>query len=1189
MGSSKKVTVGYRYRMGLHMGLCHEPDAMLEIRAGDRTAWGGFVTESRAININAPDLFGGDEREGGIQGTCDVMMGRDDQEPNPYLVEQQGTPQPAYRGFLGLVFRGLITSNNPYIKAWAVRVRNILRGWHGGEAWYPERAPVYLEMMNTAVVIALDRSGSMNEMTDNGQTRMENAKAALAGVFDFIEGRLSPGVRLDLHGVGWAHNASTITRNNADAGGVAAVRNFFLGMAANGNETDFHFATDSAAAFFSGLPADTRKIFIFITDGEPSRAGLPFPLPEGEAVSLCADAAAALFQTPGVQAYGFNIDLTDTRWTAYLDNTSSDGVPVLDGANPEAMTTAVARALGERIGMNPAHIVYQALTDADWGMGYPEATIDQASFKAAADGLANEGLGVCLKWNNQSTIQEFTQIVADHASLVYGQDRRTGLFRMRLLRHDYNIEDLPVFTRHDVKVVRYQRPSLADTVNEVIVQFTDGETGKEATTPPLQNLANIQGQGRVVSQTLNFPGVTTIGLANRVGMRELQARSTPLWRFSLEAKRRFATLLPGEPFVLDLLDTDIGVRLVMRPGEIDYGETGDAVVRAECVEDVFAMPVTTYAGNPGTGGTAPDTEPRQAPAMAFEVPYAELVQVLPAAELAALPPDAGYLATVAAKPAGAAFNYNLHTRMAPADYETITTGDFAPAAVLSADVGRNPETDTALPVSGMSNMARLELGQAMFLGSGADAEMVRVDAIDLAGGIITVGRGCGDTLPSAWPAGTRLWGYDEASAGDPTQYVDGETVNAKVTTRTPGGELALAMAPQMAVTMASRAGRPYPPGRFQINGEYWPEEIGGDIVVTWAHRDRKLQADTLVSSDEPGVGPEPGATYTVTIYLGDSATPLHTETGITGDTFTWEPPSAATYRVELKSVREGLDSWQTYSHQVGNGGALWSPVNLPTAPKVWYSDASPVTEVAGRISQLGDLSGGNMHAAQADAGRRPVRILEGLNGRSVVAFNGTNEILIGPSTPAGTTILRNVGEAWSIAVYRATTTNSTHRYFFNMSFPGGNATRFLPFAGVTGSVNRPGVGGRSQSSDGYSEVLSPTSVGTAWTMAMHRVRFTAKQGLVDVNGQNAVTATMANMTAAAAQDVDNTPFTFGSNYSAWGGVFFAGEFAEFIFGTTPLSPEDVDRLFGYLAHKWGLAGSLPPGHPYKEYPPFVGP
>ena len=44
-GSSKSQTVGYRYRMGLHLALCQGPvDAVQEIQMGDRTAWGDADT-----------------------------------------------------------------------------------------------------------------------------------------------------------------------------------------------------------------------------------------------------------------------------------------------------------------------------------------------------------------------------------------------------------------------------------------------------------------------------------------------------------------------------------------------------------------------------------------------------------------------------------------------------------------------------------------------------------------------------------------------------------------------------------------------------------------------------------------------------------------------------------------------------------------------------------------------------------------------------------------------------------------------------------------------------------------------------------------------------------------------------------------------------------------------------------------
>lgn len=932
-GSSKKVTVGYRYNMGLHMGLCHEPDAMLEIRAGDRTAWQGFVTETGTIGINAPNLFGGDEREGGIQGTCDVMMGRPDQEPNAYLASMQGTPQPAYRGFLGLVYRGLIASNNPYIKAWSVKVRSILRGWHEDAPWYPERAMVgHGGVASAAIYFALDVSGSMGEMTPNGQTRLTNAKNAINAALDFIQAAgVGQGVNVDICVVAWGSYPSarsSITRRAATSGDVTALKAWVSGLSSSYG-TYFPAGVMDMEPFFTGAPAGVRRTAFFITDGEPIDAG------SGQTPLEIAQAAAAIVGAVpgGVEVHGINIDLAETSYTAIVDNTPGNGVPVVEGGNPDALTAVIVNALAAQFAMNPAHIIYQALTDPDWGMGYPGATIDDVTFKAAADKLAAEGFGLSFKWNNQSTIQEFTQIVADHASLVYGQDRRTGKFRMRLLRHDYDVDDLPVFTSKDVKVIRYQRPSLADTVNEIIVQFTDKD-GKEAATAPLQNLANIQGQGRVVSQTLNFPGLTTMSLATRVGMRELQARSTPLWRFSIEAKRRFAELLPGEPFVLDLLDTDVGVRLVMRAGEIDYGETADSVVRAECVEDVFGMPETTYVGDPGSGGTPPDVSPQVGPAAVFEVPYTELVQTMTTATLAELPDDAGFVGAVALRPAGVPLNYALYTRMGAAEFDEAATGDYAPGGVLGEAVTDDP-ADNVLQLSAASQLDALVVGSGAFLGSGPNTETVRIDAIDAGTLQITVGRGCADTLPHEWPAGTRLWGYDVEAAADPQQYVDGETIDARVVNRTPSGQVPLESAPAGSVTIASRQARPYPPAWVRLNGQHKPTLIGSDMVFTWRHRDRVLQADTLVDGAEASVGPEVGTTYTVQVWTSDASTLITERDAVDGDTVTVPIGEvfAASVIVRVFSVRDGLESWQRWE---------WA-IEIPVAPLSFVFTDDPYT------------------------------------------------------------------------------------------------------------------------------------------------------------------------------------------------------------------------------------------------------
>ncbi|WP_256986861.1 hypothetical protein [Pseudomonas aeruginosa] len=59
-GRSKAQTMGYRYYMGILMGFARGPlDEMVEIKAGDRTAWKGSVMSNQTIQIQAGELFGG--------------------------------------------------------------------------------------------------------------------------------------------------------------------------------------------------------------------------------------------------------------------------------------------------------------------------------------------------------------------------------------------------------------------------------------------------------------------------------------------------------------------------------------------------------------------------------------------------------------------------------------------------------------------------------------------------------------------------------------------------------------------------------------------------------------------------------------------------------------------------------------------------------------------------------------------------------------------------------------------------------------------------------------------------------------------------------------------------------------------------------------------------------------------------
>ena len=237
--------------------------------------------------------------------------------------------------------------------------------------------------------------------------------------------------------------------------------------------------------------------------------------------------------------------------------------------------------------------------------------------------------------------------------------------------------------------------------------------------------------------------------------------------------------------------------------------------------------------------------------------------------------------------------------------------DFCPYGTLQNDT---LQTTTSLTLDNAADLDEVSVGSYVQIGTDPDTmELCRVDTVDAVNSIITVGRGCLDTTPKAHLAGTELFFWDFYNGYDPVEYVLGESIDVKVTATTGQGTLDVSAASPMTVDLNQRAYRPYPPGKFQINGSYYPAgPLDGTLTLTWTGRDRLQQTSgTIYDHTANTIGPEAGTTYRVQGYVNDVL--VHTEEPAVSGT-TWAPVDGLV-RIEVHSKRDGIYSLQPAVHE----------------------------------------------------------------------------------------------------------------------------------------------------------------------------------------------------------------------------------------------------------------------------------
>lgn len=265
----------------------------------------------------------------------------------------------------------------------------------------------------------------------------------------------------------------------------------------------------------------------------------------------------------------------------------------------------------------------------------------------------------------------------------------------------------------------------------------------------------------------------------------------------------------------------------------------------------------------------------------------------------------------------------------------------------------------------------------------------------------------------------------------------------------------------------------------------------------------------------------------------------------------------------------------------------WTPSLITTA--LWFdaADASTITLTSGIVSQWDDKSGNARHATQSNAAKRPLYDAddkyirstgagEALNGSfSGISVGTINEytlfMVLKPNKTASSSVTQSSSGA---EFYSADNSNNVAFFAADPDNSSGSGA-VSPYLSVTSDFFRMTETRNGLAPYNVSRAISLSS-GTTLLVGIARTTsgvINTRVFGVDEAGSTAAVPSMGWTTFALPAQYTST-----SNYN--------GDIHELLLiHSGDLELADIEKIEGYLAHKWEITANLPSDHPYKTTPP----
>ena len=659
--------------------------------------------------------------------------------------------------------------------------------------------------------------------------------------------------------------------------------------------------TDGLVSYYSANPTSANKLTIYgytkpVNGTGTNTHGHVISLPSGETFDCFgSDSDKSVTYALTHDAYNnYHVTIYSAKSGSVLESyTVPDTLPVSDvGENTYFLLTktymicvcgdtvvAFIRSTdsetadydGSQLDYNPAHAIREAITSKVWGLGKDESVIDDANFRAVADTLYNEKMGISFVFESDDKVSDFIGEVLKVVGGTLRVDRATGLIQIKLFRADYNPSDLLVFdTSNVLEISDVKRTALSECVNQVTCKYKNYKTGDDATVV-YQDLALIQAQGEIINADFEYPYVYFPTVADKLAQRDLYETSGQFFSCTIKVGLVGRFLNLGDCIKLNFPHLGID-NLVFRIFKITYGGSASNEITMEIAQDKFYMPNSTGYVNPSDD--VPDSP------LPSNIEYIKTME-LPYYCLYKFGEDVEELLDRTSNTGGKVgvfiSSYNT-VRLDGADhYLSVNNGDtwtsvghtdknnFVPSCVTLTDLDY---LDGSFVYTQGSDLDKIDNSYVGLI----EDEIVGIGGISTQNSTINIARGLFDTVPQKHKKGVVVYFFNMNSTGlyNQNDYVAGDYLFKFPYTQ--GKEVqGLNSCENINTIMNARAYRPYPPACFRQNNQFFPDLKQFDLYyatdLSWKERNRLTQItdNYVLWTDTTNISAENGVQYELTM------------------------------------------------------------------------------------------------------------------------------------------------------------------------------------------------------------------------------------------------------------------------------------------------------------------------------------